>query len=308
MENKPDVVKAEKRTETFYPFFDIFPSRLRESIERSGFKSNSEFAKKIGVTPQSVTKWTLGNGMPGVNTICDIAKVLGVSVDYLLGLTDGRKTDDDLKAVIDYTGLAEDTVLFLNEQKRETDTQSRVEKKKTNNYLAEFIDKLVVGDNSSTIVNILTNLQDLAKSEWHLYDRAIKNYKALEKELAESKDNTSIYGEAEYRMKMDSVDLHTTRRETSAFLFEFEELAREIAKSYSRENDQLKEEYKRHIGILQELIKPIRRQEFQDLMDSAPPVDGETEDVINQHFIEMALNGSTDKAGTDPVDGGTDPE
>ena len=46
--------------------------------------TQSEFAEKMSVTRQTVSRWEAGTVMPDVDKIGDIAAILGVSCDYLL--------------------------------------------------------------------------------------------------------------------------------------------------------------------------------------------------------------------------------
>ena len=43
-----------------------------------------EFAEKMCVTRQTVSRWEAGTAMPDIDKISDIAELLGVSCDYLL--------------------------------------------------------------------------------------------------------------------------------------------------------------------------------------------------------------------------------
>ena len=43
-----------------------------------------EFAEKLSVTRQTVSRWESGSVMPDIDKIPDIASILGVSCDYLL--------------------------------------------------------------------------------------------------------------------------------------------------------------------------------------------------------------------------------
>ena len=54
---------------------------------RQGKKmTQEEFASRIGVTAQAVSKWERGNGLPDVSLIGGICSVLGISADVLLGI------------------------------------------------------------------------------------------------------------------------------------------------------------------------------------------------------------------------------
>ena len=49
--------------------------------------SQSKFSELIGVTPQAVSKWECGQSTPDMETVCRIADILEVSLDYLVGRT-----------------------------------------------------------------------------------------------------------------------------------------------------------------------------------------------------------------------------
>ncbi len=46
--------------------------------------TQNEFAEKLSVTRQTVSRWEAGTVMPDIDKIADIAKILNVSCDYLL--------------------------------------------------------------------------------------------------------------------------------------------------------------------------------------------------------------------------------
>lgn len=48
--------------------------------------TQEEFASRIGVTAQAVSKWERGNGMPDVSILSGICKVLGISAGALIGV------------------------------------------------------------------------------------------------------------------------------------------------------------------------------------------------------------------------------
>lgn len=48
--------------------------------------TQEEFASRIGVTAQAVSKWERGNGLPDVSLLAGICKVLGVSANTLIGV------------------------------------------------------------------------------------------------------------------------------------------------------------------------------------------------------------------------------
>ena len=46
--------------------------------------TQTEFAQRLSVTRQTVSRWEAGSALPDIEKIADIAGILGVSCDYLL--------------------------------------------------------------------------------------------------------------------------------------------------------------------------------------------------------------------------------
>jgi flagellar biosynthesis component FlhA len=63
--------------------------------------TQEEFASRIGVTPQAVSKWERDNGLPDVMVLAGIASVLGVSADTLLGRDEPIVENGDILAAAD---------------------------------------------------------------------------------------------------------------------------------------------------------------------------------------------------------------
>ena len=61
--------------------------RLRESINNSSL-SQKEIAKKVSVSPQTISKYMRRDIFPALDTLAKLCKVLDVSADYILGLTE----------------------------------------------------------------------------------------------------------------------------------------------------------------------------------------------------------------------------
>ena len=59
---------------------------LRKSLNLS----QDEFAEKISVTRQAVSRWENGETTPNIDTLKLLAKIFDVSVDYLLGQPAGQ--------------------------------------------------------------------------------------------------------------------------------------------------------------------------------------------------------------------------
>lgn len=61
-----------------------FSSLLRKYRRERGITQN-ELAERLMVSPQSVSVWESGKGMPDVDHLCELSRALSVSIDVLLG-------------------------------------------------------------------------------------------------------------------------------------------------------------------------------------------------------------------------------
>ena len=85
----------------------IFTERFREL---QGDRSNTEFAEFLGISRQTVGFYYNGDRVPDAITLAKIAKKCKISADWLLGLSNVRTTDIELKQVCEYTGLSKDAI------------------------------------------------------------------------------------------------------------------------------------------------------------------------------------------------------
>lgn len=73
-----------------------FAEILREERLNLGL-NQVEFAKIFNVTKQTVSNWENGNRNPDSATLSKLADYFGVTVDYLLGRTDERNLNKEVK-------------------------------------------------------------------------------------------------------------------------------------------------------------------------------------------------------------------
>lgn len=78
-------------------------------------ESQQDLADKIGVKRETVKFWESGDRQIKGGDIAKLAKHFDVSADYLLGLSDVRTLDRDLKFVCEYTRLSEASIKELLE-------------------------------------------------------------------------------------------------------------------------------------------------------------------------------------------------
>ena len=78
---------------------NVFADRLKELVrekKRDG-KGLRDIAKDVGVCPGILSDWQNGNKAPRSDSIVNLARYFDVSADYMLGLTDEKKTRNQPK-------------------------------------------------------------------------------------------------------------------------------------------------------------------------------------------------------------------
>ena len=69
---------------------EIFISRLDQARKEKGL-TQRELANKVGVTEVSMSRYINGTRVPSGPIVVNIAKALGISVDYLVGTSNVKK-------------------------------------------------------------------------------------------------------------------------------------------------------------------------------------------------------------------------
>lgn len=103
----------------------IFANRLKELREKIGL-NQKECAEKLNISRGSISFYENGERLPDIETIYNMATFFDVSADYLVGLTDVKTADTNIKAICDYTGVSQNVIDrmhgFFVENKKENDT------------------------------------------------------------------------------------------------------------------------------------------------------------------------------------------
>ena len=90
-----------------------FPTRLRELLAPKGVTITA-LADKLEISRQAVSQYQDGSTQPNLQSLAEIAKYFGVSTDWLLGLTDVRTPNMDVRAIANYTHLSDKAIERLN--------------------------------------------------------------------------------------------------------------------------------------------------------------------------------------------------
>lgn len=92
-------------------FMMKLPDKIIKHRKFNGW-SQEDFAEKLNVSRQAISRWENGTALPDAQNILQISKLFGVSTDYLLN--DDYESDNDIPAV--KTATEETEALFLKKK------------------------------------------------------------------------------------------------------------------------------------------------------------------------------------------------
>lgn len=64
-----------------------FTERFAELMQEQD-EEQKEIAEKLHITPANISNWKTGRNVPSIETLYEICKLMNVSADWLLGLSD----------------------------------------------------------------------------------------------------------------------------------------------------------------------------------------------------------------------------
>lgn len=101
----------------------VFATRLREIMKERG-ENQTTLADKITsqyvtIQRQTISLYMNGQSRPDTERLTAISKVLDVSADWLLGISNTQTQDIRVQQICKFTGLSEDLVVFLMEKQGE---------------------------------------------------------------------------------------------------------------------------------------------------------------------------------------------
>ncbi len=128
-----------KRTSIPENYNAPLPTMLRELMSSSGY-TQADLAAHLGITRQSVSAYMDGSANPTPTTIVNIASFLGVSTDYLLGVSSYGK-EETAHLTAEEIGLSEHAASVLKLENSQEDRSKLI----VLNYLIEnglFLEKI----------------------------------------------------------------------------------------------------------------------------------------------------------------------
>ena len=88
------------------------PEKIIKHRKANGW-SQEDFAEKLNVSRQAISRWENGTALPDAQNILQISKLFRVTTDYLLN--DDYESDRDIPAVKTATQETEDLFLRKND-------------------------------------------------------------------------------------------------------------------------------------------------------------------------------------------------
>ena len=92
---------------------DSFRNRLNQLLAEMG-SNGDKLAQGADISKGSVSVYRQGKREPGMASFARIAQYLGVSTDYMLGLTEVKATEPTLKSACEYVRLSDEAVKHLH--------------------------------------------------------------------------------------------------------------------------------------------------------------------------------------------------
>ena len=98
------------------PTTKAFAERLSDlvQIKKDEGLSHDEISRQIGVSSGVLSEWMSDNKTASIENLAKLAKYFNVSADYLLGRTDVKTSNMNVKAICEYLGLNESTIFKLH--------------------------------------------------------------------------------------------------------------------------------------------------------------------------------------------------
>jgi len=91
-----------------------FSPKLKALREKAGL-NQSQLADKLCVSRGSISFYENGDRIPDIEFLCKVSEYFDVSADWLLGLSDVKSLDVDIKGISEKTGLSEKAATKLKQ-------------------------------------------------------------------------------------------------------------------------------------------------------------------------------------------------
>jgi len=156
---------------------------LRISKVRTAKKmTQKDLAEAIGTSRQIINYYEAGSRQPKLDDIINISKHLGISSDYLLCLSEVESTNNDIKAVCEYTKLTE-TSLYNLECINFVPKTNLYNKEIRKYSLTDILNRILEN------INFFMLVRETAQYSSHIYRQSLSKYLTPTKESSVEERN-----------------------------------------------------------------------------------------------------------------------
>jgi transcriptional regulator with XRE-family HTH domain/virulence-associated protein VapD len=149
-----------------------FPKTIREQRKERGL-TQQKVADCLGVTKSTIGLYETGDNVPDIKNLYKLSKLLGLSADYLIGLSAVKNPDPKVKEIHDFTGLSEEAISLLNDANLK------------NNVIVTIISQLLTNERFLIAIKLLERLEN-EKTNYEAYSINFENALGdIRSELAE---------------------------------------------------------------------------------------------------------------------------
>ncbi|MEA4895246.1 MAG: helix-turn-helix domain-containing protein [Oscillospiraceae bacterium] len=208
-----------------------FNSRLEELLDEGrtynkGAATKTELADAIGITRQSISKYTNGKSSPSLDIAIKIASHYKVSLDYLAGISEHTAIEKDVKQTCMYTGLTEAAVTTLaqiNEDKKHPlkikIISQLIESKKLDDIAGLLEKSLVKANQYSFLYGDGENIEimtDMLESDEHQFYKVVADlYPTIIQELSHKlKREINAISDAKWETMLEAAENTIEKMET----------------------------------------------------------------------------------------------
>ena len=80
--------------------YSAFPKRLKDAREAAGLRQN-KLAELVNVSPQTISGYekAIDGKLPSLDVAVELSKILNVSLDWLLGINDGKSKEKEIETI-----------------------------------------------------------------------------------------------------------------------------------------------------------------------------------------------------------------
>lgn len=238
-ENKPDknwVITPGKDGLTF-------GERLKDIMFSQGITANS-LASSTGISQSAISDFLRDYGredspkprVPGSDTILALSKQLGVSTDYLFGLSEIKTSDRDEQIAIEYTGLSEKNVNTLHFMKEHAHIEAI-----TDDIKYENGKKVISMDPCKPFLDCFNDIMEAMRSD---PETIVKFYFAIRQNANAPKMNATWYCAHGYSI----LGNNTNRKDRDAAEYACMKVAREVETRLKEKYIWSKEQLEKYYG------------------------------------------------------------